>query len=277
MKVFRTIAETREALEEAPHPIGFVPTMGALHDGHLSLVAAARHRCSTVVVSIFVNPLQFGPGEDFERYPRLEEADLEACESNGVDLLFMPSVDEMYPTARATTVHLDGLTERFEGSIRPGHFDGVATVVAKLLGIVGPDLAFFGQKDAQQLAVVKRMVVDLSIPVEVVGCETIREPDGLAMSSRNAYLSAGDRNRAVSLWNALQAGAEALRAGADAAGASSAMRAIVEAGTDVVDYAAVVDPDTFEDPQPGGKRLLVVAARLGGTRLIDNLLMEEIR
>ena len=278
MNVTKTIAETRRALRSAPRPVGFVPTMGALHEGHLSLVRAARERSETVVVSVFVNPLQFGPTEDFARYPREEETDLAAADDAGVDVVFMPSVSEMYPGDRATTVTVGGgITNRFEGEIRPGHFDGVATVVAKLFGIVDPDLAFFGQKDAQQLAVVRRMVVDLSMRVEIVGCDTIRERDGLAMSSRNAYLSARDRDRARSLWAALQAGAEALRSGSDETGAAAAMRTIVERETDVVDYAAVVDPDTFEDPGPGGKRLLIVAARVGGTRLIDNLLMEENR
>ena len=277
MKVLRSIADTRAALAEAPRPIGFVPTMGALHEGHLSLVAAARDRSETVVMSIFVNPLQFGPNEDFARYPRPEEEDVAAAEAAGVDFVFMPSVEEMYPDDRSTTVHVAGVTERFEGAIRPDHFDGVATVVAKLFGIVGSELAFFGRKDAQQLAVVRRMAADLSIPVEIVGCETVREADGLAMSSRNVYLSDDERRRSLSLWAALQAGAEALREGAGVAEAEERMTGVLTAETDAVDYAAVVDPDTFEAARSGGRQLLIVAARLGNTRLIDNLLVEDNR
>ena len=277
MKVVTTVAELRDALSDAPRPVGFVPTMGALHEGHLSLVRAARHRCDSVVMSIFVNPLQFGAGEDFDRYPRPEGADVAAAESEKVDLLFMPSVDEMYPEDRSTIVSVGGITDRYEGAVRPDHFDGVATVVAKLFGIVQPDVAFFGQKDAQQLAVVRRVVADLSMPIEIVSGETVREGDGLAMSSRNAYLSSEDRRRATSLWAALQAGAEAVRNGASTGEAERAMVGILEASTDGVDYAAVVDPDTFVPPAPGRPHLLIVAARLGETRLIDNLLVEDIR
>ena len=277
MRVLRTIAETRDALADATHPIGFVPTMGALHEGHLSLVTKARERCETVVMSIFVNPLQFGPHEDFAHYPRPEEKDIAVAEGAGVDYLFMPSVPEMYPVDRSTTVHVAGITERFEGAIRPNHFDGVATVVAKLFGIVGPDLAFFGQKDAQQLAVVRRMTADLSLPVEVVGCETVREADGLAMSSRNVYLSDDERRRSLSLWAALQAGAEALGAGLSLPETEDRMTRVMAAEIDAVDYAAVVDPDTFEVARPDGRKLLIVAGRLGSTRLIDNLLVEDNR
>ena len=274
MNVERTIADLRGTLTNAARPVGFVPTMGALHEGHLSLVRAARERCETVVMSIFVNPLQFGPTEDFDRYPRPEKDDLAAAEQAGVDVVFLPSVDEMYPPGRSTTVHVAGVTDRFEGAIRPDHFDGVATVVAKLFGIVGAELAFFGQKDAQQLAVVRQMVEDLSMPVEIVGCETVRESDGLAMSSRNAYLSPDERDRSLALWNSLQAGAGALRDGVGNDEAQARMLSVLEPAVDSVDYAAVVDPDTFEDPRPGERRLLIVAARLGKTRLIDNLLME---
>jgi len=251
--------------------------MGALHEGHLSLVRVARERCDTVVMSIFVNPLQFGPSEDFDRYPRSEQADLTAAEREKVDVVFLPSVEEMYPDGCSTVVQVSGVADGFEGAVRPGHFDGVATVVAKLFGIVQPDAAFFGQKDAQQVAVVRRMVVDLSMPIEVVACETVRENDGLAMSSRNAYLGPEDRSRATVLWQALQAGAAALNEGRDAADAESAMRGVLGPSTDQVDYAAVVDPDTFGPPREGGPRLLVVAARVGETRLIDNLLVENIR
>ena len=275
MKVARTINELRDVLATAPHPIGFVPTMGALHDGHLSLVRAARQRCDTVVMSIFVNPLQFGPHEDFSRYPRSERDDLAAAENEKVDVVFMPSVDEMYPEGRATTVHVDGLADLYEGAIRPGHFDGVATVVTKLFAIVTPDEAFFGQKDAQQLAVIKRVVEDLSLPVEIVACPTIRERDGLALSSRNVYLSEEERRRATSLWRALRSGWDLLET-SGAPSAEKQMRATLEDGLDAVDYAAVVDPSTFGSPGTGGPYLLIVAGRLGETRLIDNLLVEEI-
>lgn len=277
MKVVRTIAELRDELVAVATPIGFVPTMGALHEGHLSLVREARGRSETVVMSIFVNPLQFGPDEDFDRYPRGEDADLAAAEEAGVDLVFMPSVEEMFPSGRATTVHVDGVTDLFEGAIRPGHFDGVATVVAKLFGIVQPDAAFFGHKDAQQLAVVRRMVADLSLPIEIVGCPTVRETDGLALSSRNVYLGDDDRIRARSLWRALQAGAEELYRTDQIGRAEAAMRDGLEPETDEVDYASVVDPDTFGPPREGGRYLLIVAARVGGTRLIDNFLVEVPR
>ena len=276
MKVSRTIAELRGTLRSAPRPVGFVPTMGALHEGHLSLVRAARDRCDTVVMSIFVNPLQFGPHEDFDRYPRPVEEDLAAAEREKVDVVFLPSVEEMYPAGRSTTIHVGGPTGSFEGEIRPGHFDGVATVVTKLFGIVQPDAAFFGQKDAQQLAVVRRVAIDLSLAVEIVGCPTVRESDGLAKSSRNAYLSSADRGRALALWEALQKGAQALRKGGTASDAENEMSRILQAATDGVDYAAVVDSDTFAAPAPGRPRLLIVAARLGETRLIDNLLVEDI-
>ena len=275
MRVVTTVSEIREVLQVARRPIGFVPTMGALHEGHVSLVRAARERCDTVVMSIFVNPLQFGPHEDFDRYPRAEDADLAIAEEEKVDFVFMPSVDEMYPSERSTRVTVGEMTTKFEGAVRPGHFDGVATVVAKLFGIVQADVAFFGQKDAQQLVVIKRMVTDLSIPVEVVGCATVREPDGLALSSRNVYLSTDERRRAAWLWRALIAGAEALDAGVEAAEVT--MLDVLVGEVDSVDYAAVVDPDSFGPPQEGGPYLLIVAARLGNTRLIDNLLMEQRR
>ena len=277
MRVARSIAEVREAVAAAPQPVGLVPTMGALHDGHLSLVTVARERSETVVMSIFVNPLQFGPGEDFERYPRSEEDDLRAAEEAGVDVAFVPSVEEMYPDGRATTVHVERITNDYEGAVRPGHFDGVATVVVKLFGIVGSDLAYFGRKDAQQLAVVRRLVEDLSIRTEIVACETVREADGLAMSSRNRYLSAEERSRATSLWRALQTGAAAVADGESRPEVEARMAKIMEAETDGVDYAALVNPDTFEPAGPGGPGLLIVAARLGRTRLIDNLLVELVR
>ena len=276
MKIIKTILEMRESLQVAPRPVGFVPTMGALHEGHVSLVRAARERCDTVVLSIFVNPLQFGPHEDLDRYPRAEEADLASAEEEKVDIVFMPSVDEMYPSDRSTTVKVGELCTRFEGAVRPGHFDGVATVVSKLFGIVQPDVAFFGQKDAQQLAVIKRMVTDLSLPVEVVGCPTVRESDGLALSSRNVYLSPDERQRADSLWRALNAGAELIY-DHGVSGAEAKMLEVLVGEVDSVDYAAVVDPNSFQPPEEDGPYLLIVAARLGETRLIDNLLVEARR
>jgi pantoate--beta-alanine ligase len=208
--VARTVAEARAALAALPRPLGLVPTMGALHGGHLSLVAAARERCAAVAASIFVNPTQFGPDEDFARYPRDEARDLSLFQEAGVAAVFTPGDDEMYPSGFATTVHLGGpLTESLEGASRPGHFDGVALVVAKLLAIVGPDVLFLGEKDAQQLAVLRRLARDLDLPVEVVGVPTMREPDGLAMSSRNAYLTADERAVAPDLYRALRAGVAA--------------------------------------------------------------------
>lgn len=277
MNVVRTAADLTVMLRTAERPVGFVPTMGALHDGHMSLVHAARQRPGTVVMSIFVNPLQFGPGEDFARYPRSEESDLSAAAAAGVDLVFIPSVDEMYPVGRATTVHVERITEKYEGAIRPGHFDGVATVVARLLGMVQPRFAFFGRKDAQQLAMVRRLVTDLSIPVEIVPCDTVRESDGLALSSRNRLLSGADRARATVLWRALGAGAAAIGEGREVPDIERSMTEILEAGTDGVDYAAVVNPDTFDPAEQGQPVLLIVAARLGQTRLIDNLLVERVR
>ena len=280
LRVARTSWDLRSALDGARREgrvIGFVPTMGALHEGHLSLIRSARSRCDVVVVSIFVNPLQFGPGEDLDSYPRDEERDVELAEREKVDLVFAPSVAEMYDDARATTVQVSGVGDRFEGAARPGHFDGVATVVAKLFGLVSPHVAFFGQKDAQQLAVIRRMVADLSIPVEVVACPTVRDPDGVALSSRNAYLSSDDRARAVVLPRALHEGAAVVRSGGSPSDAVRAMESLVSAiaGVDF-DYAAVVDPDTFEDAATGPS-LLIVAARVGNTRLIDNLLVSEER
>ena len=255
--------------------IGFVPTMGYLHEGHLSLVRAARSTTDHVVLSIFVNPLQFLPGEDFQAYPRDEERDLKLAEREGVDVAFVPSVEEMYPEGRATTVTVSGITEAFEGAARPGHFDGVATVVATLFGIVSPDAAFFGQKDAQQLAVIRRMVADLSIPVDVVACPIVREHDGLALSSRNVYLSEDERPQAVALHRALTAGAEVASAGGTPEDVEGRMRETF-AGFPLVapEYAAVVDPDSFGPVTARGARLLIVAARRGKARLIDNLIVE---
>jgi len=295
MIVTRTVDQTRAALAGLSRPLGFVPTMGALHAGHLSLVDAARPRCAAVAASVFVNPTQFGAGEDFERYPRDEARDLALLASRGVDLVFAPPVAEMYPDGLATGVHVRGpLTEQYEGASRPGHFDGMELLVTKLLGVVRPDVLLLGQKDAQQLAVVRRFVRDLDIAVDVVGVPTVREPDGLAMSSRNAYLTPPQRAVAPSLYAALMAGA--------AAGARphattkdvvvAAASALLMTGplpgderpaalrdeaphtdsTFDLDYLAIVDPDTFEPRTtivPGS--LLIAAARLGAVRLIDSV------
>ena len=277
MKVARTVAEMRSAIAGARgsgHSIGFVPTMGALHAGHLSLVHLARERTDFVVMSIFVNPLQFGAGEDFDAYPRDNERDLALAEEAGVDVVFLPGVDEMYPPGRSTTISVGPLSTIVEGRSRPGHFDGVATVVAKLFGIVTPDLAFFGQKDAQQVAVVRKMVTDLTMPVEIVACPTIRESAGLALSSRNVYLSENERAHSLVLWEALQAGRNSLLETGDPEVAEKVMRDLLTTQEGVaMDYALCVDPDTFETPAAGRDRLLVIAARVGGTRLIDNLLV----
>lgn len=248
--------------------------MGYLHAGHLALVAAALSDGTFPVVSIFVNPTQFGPQEDYSRYPRDEGRDLELCRTAGVELVFAPSVEEMYPPDTVTTVRVARLTETLCGPHRPGHFEGVATVVAKLLHIVQPDRAYFGRKDAQQLAVLRRMVRDLDMPVEVIGCPTVREPDGLAMSSRNAYLRGGARTRALVLWQALEEARCRIEAGeTDPTVVRGAMEAIVStAAPEAIDYISLVDPDTLQPvtvvPRPV---LVALAVRIGGTRLIDNV------
>jgi len=276
------IPEVRERVGEARDRgtrVGLVPTMGGLHEGHASLLRAARAENGCVVVSIFVNPTQFGPTEDFAKYPRPVEEDLALCRREGVDLVFTPTAGEMYPEGFATTVHVAGLGETMCGRLRPGHFDGVATVVAKLLASVQPDAAFFGEKDAQQLAVVRRMVADLNLPVEVRGCPLVREPDGLAMSSRNAYLSAEERRRALVLSAALVEAREAIRAG-ERGGARLAerVRERLRAAEGVeLEYVAVVDPDTLADlDRIRGACLVAVAAKVGATRLIDNVIVRDL-
>ena len=279
MRLVHTIAETREAIAEARRKgsaIGLIPTMGALHAGHVSLVEASRAREGCVAVSIFVNPTQFGPREDLAKYPRTLEADLARCEAAGVDLVFAPSAEEMYPHGFATSIHVAEVTERLEGEFRPGHFDGVATVVCKLLGIVQPDRAYFGQKDYQQLAVVRRMAADLDLPVEIVGCPTVRESDGLALSSRNRYLSAEERAEAPALYRALQVGAEVLRGGGSGeAAAARAKETLASTPRFRVQYLETVAPDTLAPhPQAGLPAVLVAAAQLGPTRLLDNLVVQ---
>jgi pantoate--beta-alanine ligase len=272
-----TIAALRDRLDAARaagQRVGFVPTMGYLHDGHASLMDAARADSDVVVTSIFVNPLQFGPSEDLDAYPRDLSRDTALAERHGADILFVPATAEMYPTAIRTTVSVAGVSEPLEGRSRPTHFAGVATVVAKLFAIVGPCRAYFGEKDFQQLAVIRQMVHDLSIPVEVVGCPTVREPDGLAMSSRNAYLTPAERAAAPVVHRALEAGRALVEAGErDPAAVRAAMAAVVEAEPLAdLDYAEVVDARTFDVPDrlAGGLRLLA-AVRFGSARLIDNV------
>jgi pantoate--beta-alanine ligase len=257
--------------------VGFVPTMGALHAGHRSLLAAARAENDLVVASVFVNPLQFGPSEDLAAYPRDRGADLAVLAAEGVDLAFLPPDEEIWPVPPDVRLAVGGLAERLEGLVRPGHLDGVATVVAKLLHLVGPSRAYFGQKDAQQLAVVRRMVADLAFPNQIVACPTVREPDGLAVSSRNAYLSADERRRATALHRALRAGQAVFEAGErDPAAVEAAARDLLEGAPGVApDYVALVDPVTFEpvkQAEPG--QVLATAARVGRARLIDNVILE---
>jgi len=268
------VAHTRGALADALQSlrrqgtVALVPTMGALHAGHRSLLQAARRHARTVVVSIFVNPLQFGPAEDLHRYPRTLEADLAVCDAEGVALVFAPEPEVMYGAGAAVSVHPGPLGGELEGAVRPGHFAGVLTVVAKLFGLVRPDVAVFGEKDYQQLTLVRRMVADLDLGVRVVGAPTVREPDGLALSSRNSYLSTVERSTAAALSAALRAGVAAAAGGAAAALAAAA--AVLDAASGVeVDYLALRAPDLGPAPSAGPARLLV-AAHVGDTRLIDN-------
>ncbi len=278
MEIVETIAAVRERRRAlaAAGGVGVVMTMGALHAGHLALVEAARAENARVVATIFVNPLQFGPREDLSRYPRPFERDRALLEGAGVDLLFHPSVDELYPPGFSTAIDVGGPTVPLEGAARPGHFRGVATVVAKLLNITGPDRAYFGQKDAQQVAVLRRLVADLNLPVEVRVIPTVREPDGLALSSRNAYLGPQERAAAPTLYHALGAARDRWRAGErDALALRQTVREIVAAEPLLtLKYVDVVDPLSFEslnDAQPGA--LIALAARCGPARLIDNIIL----
>ncbi|REK62194.1 MAG: pantoate--beta-alanine ligase [Brevibacillus sp.] len=275
-----TIAELRRLVGEARRQgkrIGFVPTMGYLHDGHLSLVKKARETCDFVVMSIFVNPLQFGPNEDFDRYPRDLERDRELARSAGVDLLFTPSVEEMYPRQVLTTVSVAQVSEPLCGQSRPGHFDGVATVVLKLFQIVQPDAAFFGQKDVQQLAVISQMVEDLSVPVQIVPCPIVREPDGLAMSSRNVYLSPEERQQATVLYRSLKQADAWLKEGVPLDEIKQRMAEMITAEplaeidyVEVLTYPRLTPVDTAS---PGQQLIFALAVRFGRTRLIDNMLV----
>lgn len=273
MEVARTKTELGALLRlqrRATRRIGFVPTMGYLHEGHLSLVRRARSACDFVVLSIFVNPLQFGPHEDYERYPRDEERDLSLAQKEGVDVVFLPEVDDLYSRGRSSVVSVGDLGQVLEGEKRPGHFDGVCTVVAILFNLVRPDVAFFGQKDAQQVAMIRGMVADLCFPVEISVCPTVRRPDGLAVSSRNAYLSGRERAQARALYRALVAGREALLSGERIAATEKKMEEVLLKSEGVTpEYARAVDPETFDEPTQGRAVLLAIAARVGGTRLID--------
>ena len=280
MKICSTIREARAAYGAAliRGRLGLVPTMGALHQGHLSLVRSAHSQCHVVAVSIFVNPTQFGPTEDLSKYPRQFERDCRLLEQEGVDLLFAPSVEEIYPRANeaVTWIVVEGLSEKLDGRSRPGHFQGVTTIVAKLFNIIQPEAAFFGQKDAAQLAIIRRMVRDLNLPVEIVACPIVREPDGLAMSSRNAYLSREERAHALVLHEALLHVERRFQAGVRTAAAliSAAKEVFVRQPHVLLDYCEIVHPDTLDPVERISQETLVaVAAYVGSTRLIDNLLL----
>ncbi len=264
------------ALRAGGHRLALVPTMGALHAGHLAIVEEAKRQADRVVATIFVNPLQFGEGEDLERYPRQEKEDARALEQAGCDLLWIPTPEQMYPAGFSTTVSVAGLGKRWEGHSRPGHFEGVTTVVTKLLNAVRPDVALFGEKDFQQLVIIRRAVIDLNMPVAIVGVPTVREDDGLALSSRNVYLSPDERSRAVILPRTLNRAAGEIASGVPVQHAlEHASHALYDAGFSVVDYVALVDETTLEPVEEarGGARL-IAAATIGNTRLIDNLPLE---
>jgi len=280
MKLLQKVADVREYLRPhrlAGRRIGFVPTMGALHEGHRSLMRAAREQCEQVVVSVFVNPTQFGPAEDFEKYPRPIEADQALCGAEGVDALFQPSVAGIYPAGSATTVAVSRLASGLCGVHRPGHFDAVTTVVAKLFNIVQPDVAYFGQKDAQQAVIIRRMVRDLLWPMKIVVCPTVREADGLAMSSRNVYLSDTQRRQALSLSAALFEARDQILAGQrDVAQLVADMRRRIEAaGPCTIDYIEIVDAEDLTPlGEARGECLAALAVRIGDTRLIDNVVVD---
>ena len=274
MRTIEKIDAFRAGTGRMARPVGLVPTMGALHEGHMSLVRRAREENATAVVSIFVNPAQFGPGEDFAAYPRDMDADLARLDEAGVDVVFAPSADEMYPDGFDTHVDVGRIAERLEGASRPGHFRGVATIVCKLLSIVRPGRAYFGSKDAQQGLVIHRLNADLDLGAEIVMCPTVREPDGLALSSRNAYLDAEERRAATVLYSALSL-ARSMRGG-PAEAVRSAMLDVLEAEPLAsVEYVSVADADTLEElDSVEGTALVSLAVRIGSTRLIDNIVIE---
>ena len=277
MKIARSITEYDAFRSKLQEPGGarlaFVPTMGALHEGHRSLIKSARSLGDLVAVSIFVNPLQFGPGEDYARYPRPLDDDLEVCEADGVDVVFVPSVTDLYPPGRQITLDAGALGSVLEGHSRPGHFNGVLTVVLKLFNIIRPHVAIFGEKDAQQLACIQRMVSDLNIPIEIVGAPIVREPDGLALSSRNVFLTATERAVARSISAALEKAATQTSVPAAKAAAYEVLDRAAAEPCFELDYATIVNPATFTDVPDDhvGPAIFVVAARVGGTRLIDNM------
>lgn len=276
MQIIREMGDLGLALavwREAGQKIALVPTMGALHIGHMALIDAARGVADRVVASIFINPLQFGPNEDLDRYPRQEAQDAKLLEQHGCDLLWMPIANQLYPPGFATTVSVSGVSERWDGAARPGHFAGVATIVAKLFIAVQPDLAFFGEKDFQQLAVIRRMATDLGLGMTIHGVPTVRDDDGLALSSRNAYLSAGERTQALALPRALEGAAKAILGGEPVEAAlDTAKRKLGDAGFSRIDYFALVDAATLEPlDAPSGEMRLIAAAVIATTRLIDNI------
>jgi len=280
MKVVKKIQSVRRLVKAARKRgkiIGLVPTMGALHTGHISLIKAAKKRCDFIVVSIFVNPTQFGPSEDFQRYPRPVKEDLAICRKNGVDVVFMPSTEEMYPERNMTWVDVEKITEGLCGQFRPGHFRGVATVCAKLFNIVGPDFVFFGQKDAQQAAVIKRMAADLNMPLKIAVCPTVREKSGLAISSRNNYLSEKEKAAAACIYKALEKCREMVSDGiTDANQLKKQMKEVFyEEPSISIEYICIVDADTLEPLERVGKRALAaIAVHIGATRLIDNIIID---
>jgi pantoate--beta-alanine ligase len=284
MKICSTIAEGRTACRTARASgkrLGLVPTMGALHEGHLSLVRTAKAQCDAVAVSVFVNPTQFGPNEDLAKYPRPFDRDCRLLEKEGVEILFAPAVEQIYPksnsNAEGTWVVVEGLSEKLDGRSRPGHFRGVTTIVSKLFHILEPEAAFFGQKDAAQLAVIRRMVRDLNFAVEIVACPIVREPDGLAMSSRNAYLDGEERRRALVLQRTLQETRQRFQAGERTAARliAAAMEVLARVPQVALDYFEIVDPETLDPVEQVSQATLVaVAAYVGSTRLIDNVVLE---
>lgn len=280
MRIVRTVADLRAAVRDARSrgaSIGLVPTMGALHEGHLSLIRRARADHDLVVMSLFVNPTQFGPGEDLAAYPRDEARDAELASEAGTDILFAPPVDEVYPRGFSTTVHIAGITDVLDGAHRgAAHFDGVATVVTKLFQMVAPDAAYFGQKDAQQVLVIRRLVRDLDIPVRIVACPIVREPDGLAMSSRNVYLDDAARRQATALNRALEAAQRTVTEGeTGAAAVVASARAVLDAAGIEPEYLELRSPDDLRSlDRVSGPALLAVAARVGAARLIDNRILE---
>ena len=273
MQIVRSGEELALARAALTTTLALVPTMGALHAGHVALVEEAKRRAPCVAASLFVNPTQFGPNEDFGRYPRREAEDAQMLEESGCELLWIPSVADMYPAGFSTSIRVEGVSDRWEGEARPGHFEGVATVVAKLLISVRPDVALFGEKDFQQLAVIRRMAVDLNIPVEIAAVPTVRERDGLALSSRNAYLSKDERSRAIALPEALERARSSILEGAPVRAALEiARKSLVKAAFSRIDYVALVDASTLEPvDEPRGEMRLIAAATIGTTRLIDNL------